>query len=217
MRNLTKEEFRHLKSYYEVLTSHKAIAVPSPKREYKTIGTFEEGEATLYIMKGDDLNRRVLMTRKAGMRLFEQNRISGSISFTGILIITGKYMNQVFKEMENPAHTEWQPNRYEADPKQADKALKDLRRFVRDMVLEHFQAETTETMDAIGLSDFLPDSQVAGEGDEKRESLTMKIKEIKQTESARNSCKAWKRRKSSTSTATIDHETAHTLNSEEAE
>ncbi len=176
----SKEEFRHLKSYYELLTSQKAIAVPSPKRQYKTIGTFEEGEATLYIMKDDDLNRRVLMTRKAGMRLFEQNRISGSISFTGILIITGKHMNQVFKEMENPAHTEWQPNRYEADPKQADKALKDLRRFVRDMVLEHFQAETTETMDAIGLSDFLPDSHIAGEGDEKRESLTMKIKEVKQ-------------------------------------
>ena len=176
----SKEEFRHLKSYYEVLISHKAIAVPSPKRQYKTIGTFEEGEATLYIMKDDDLNRRVLMTRKAGMRLFEQNRISGSISFTGILIITGKHMNQVFKEMENPAHTEWQPNRYEADSKQADKALKDLRRFVRDMVLEHFQAETTDTMDAIGLSDFLPDAHIAGEGDEKRESLTMKIKEVKQ-------------------------------------
>lgn len=176
----SKEEFRHLKSYYEALTSDKAITVASPERTYKTIGRFEEGEATLYLMKDDELNRRVLMTRKAGMRLFEQNRISGSISFTGILIITGKHMNQVFKEMENPAHTEWQPNRYEADPKQAAKVLKELRSFVRDTVLSHFQAETTETMDAIGLSDFLPDVGVVGEGKEKRESLTMKIKEIKQ-------------------------------------
>lgn len=175
------EDYRHVKNYFKLLTSNEGIKVPYPAQKYKTIGAFEEGEATLYIMKGDDLNRRVLMTRKAGMRLFEQNRISGSISFTGILIITGKHMNQVFKKMENPAHTGWEPNRYEESPKEADKAFKDLRKFVRETVQQTFQAETTETMDAFGLSDFLPDTTVVeGEGEEKQESLTMKIKTIAQ-------------------------------------
>lgn len=175
----SNEDFRHLKAYYKVLTSEKALKIPSPKRKYKTIGEFKEGEATLYIIKGEDLNRKVLMTRKAGMRLFEQNRISSSIIFTGILMITGKRMNQVFKEMENPAHNEWQPNRYE-DPKAAEKAFKDLRKFVRESVLQNFQAETTNTMDAIGLNDFLPDVHMSGDGEEKQESITMKIKEVKQ-------------------------------------
>lgn len=188
------EDFRYLKAYYALISTEDSLKIPSPKRKYKTIGTFEEGEATLYIVKGDELNRRVLMTRKAGMRLFEQNRISGSISFTGILIITGKHMNQIFKELENPAHNEWQPNRYEADPKQADKALKDLRKFVRDAVLENFQAEVTETMDAIGLSDFLPDSEMTGEGKEKQESLTMKIKEVKQKKKEKPKKKPKKRK-----------------------
>lgn len=189
----TKEEFRHVKSYYEVLISDKALKIPSPKRDYKTIGTFEEGEATLYIMKGDDLNRRVLMTRKVGMRLFEQNRISGSISFTGILIITGRHMNQVFKKMENPAHTLWEPNRYEPSPKEAERAFSDLRKFVRETVQQTFQVETTDTMDAIGLSDFLPDSPILGEGEEKRESLTMKIKELKQKKKAKQKKKPKKK------------------------
>ncbi|MHC8515094.1 hypothetical protein [Sporosarcina sp. ITBMC105] len=189
----TKEEYRHVKSYYEVLISDKALKIPSPKREYKTIGTFEEGEATLYIMKGDDLNRRVLMTRKVGMRLFEQNRISGSISFTGILIITGRHMNQVFKKMENPAHTLWEPNRYEPSPKEAERAFSDLRKFVRETVQQTFQVETTDTMDAIGLSDFLPDSPILGEGEEKRESLTVKIKELKQKKKAKQKKKPKKR------------------------
>ena len=35
-------------------------------------------------------------------------------------------------------------------------------------------------MDAIGLGDFLPDSPMGGTGDEKQESITMKIKEVKQ-------------------------------------
>ncbi|MDW0113271.1 hypothetical protein QT711_08725 [Sporosarcina saromensis] len=189
----TKEEYRHVKSYYEVLISNKSLKTPSPKREYKTIGTFEEGEATLYIMKGDDLNRRVLMTRKVGMRLFEQNRISGSISFTGILIITGRHMNQVFKKMENPAHTLWEPNRYEPSPKEAERAFSDLRKFVRETVQQTFQVETTDTMDAIGLSDFLPDSPILGEGEEKRESLTVKIKELKQKKKAKQKKKTMKR------------------------
>ena len=176
-----KEEYRQVKAYFKLLTSGKGIQIPYPEKKYKKIGEFKEGEATLYIMRGEDLNRRVLMTRKAGMRLFEQNRISGSISFTGILIIHGTHMNQVFKKMENPAHTEWEPNRYEEAPSEAKKAFSDLRKFIRETVQQQFQAETTDTMDAFGVSDFLPDTtQVAGEGDEKKESLTMKIKSIAQ-------------------------------------
>ena len=175
------ENYRHVKNYFKLLTSEDSIQIPYPAKSYKKIGNFEQGEATLYIMKGDDLNRRVLMTRKAGMRLFEQNRISGSISFTGVLIITGKQMNQVFKKMENPAHTEWEPNRFEEAPKEAEKVFGDLRRFVRETVQQQFQAETTDTMDAFGLSDFLPDTTTeVGEGDDKKEALTLKIKSITQ-------------------------------------
>ncbi|HWL22382.1 MAG TPA: hypothetical protein VNR38_01285 [Ureibacillus sp.] len=175
------DDYRHVKNYFRLLTSEDSIQIPYPSKSYKKIGNFEDGEATLYIMKGEDLNRRVLMTRKAGMRLFEQNRISGSISFTGILIITGKHMNQVFKKMENPAHTGWEPNRFEEAPNEAKDAFSDLRKFVKETVQQYFQAEATDSMDAFGLSDFLPDTTtVEGEGDDKKESLTLKIKSIAQ-------------------------------------
>ncbi|MEY8351290.1 hypothetical protein AALF16_24060 [Bacillus cereus] len=174
------EDFRTLKAYYQLLVSEDTVVVPSPECEYKTIGKFEKGEATLFLTTGNDLNRRVLMTRKTGMRLFERGRISGSISFTGILMITGKKMNQVFKELENPAHTKWETNRYEDNPKAAEKAMKDLFKFVRDTVHEKFQTEETDKMDAIGLSDFLPDEVSSGQGQEQKESITIKIKEVKQ-------------------------------------
>jgi hypothetical protein len=174
------EDFCALKAYYQLLVSKDTVVVQSPERKYKTIGTFKAGEATLFLTTGEELNRRVLMTRKTGMRLFERGRISGSISFTGILMITGKKMNQVFKELENPAHTKWEPNRYEADPKAAEKAMKDLFKFIRDTVHEKFQTEATDTMDAIGLSDFLPDEVTSGQGQEQKESLTIKIKDVKQ-------------------------------------
>ncbi|WEA47191.1 hypothetical protein [Priestia aryabhattai] len=174
------KDFSALKAYYQLLVSEDTLVVPSPERKYGGIGKFEEGEATLLLTTGNDLNRRVLMTRKTGMRLFERGSISGSISFTGILIITGKNMNQVFKELENPAHTKWEPNRYEDNPKAAEKAMKDLFKFVRDTVHKKFQTEETDTMDAIGLSDFLPGEIASGQGQEQKESLTIKIKEVKQ-------------------------------------
>lgn len=193
------DDFRHVKNYFKLFTSEDTIKIPYPAKSYRKIGNFEEGEATLYIMKGEDLNRRVLMTRKTGMRLFEQNRISGSISFTGVLMITGKHMNYVFKKMENPAHTGWEPNRYEEAPKEAEKAFKELRKFVRETVQQQFQPETTEAMDAFGLSDFLPDtSTVEGEGEDKKEALTLKIKSVtqKKKEKPKKKLKAKKRTKS---------------------
>ncbi|HZG71821.1 MAG TPA: hypothetical protein VEY51_09840, partial [Chondromyces sp.] len=103
------EENQILKNYFSLLTSDKTIKIPYSERTYKQGIHFEEGEAELYLLNGEDLNRRVLMTRKTGMRIFEQKNISGSISFTGLLMITGTSMNNIFKQMENPAHNEWSP------------------------------------------------------------------------------------------------------------
>lgn len=173
------EENRTLKSYFAVLTSPDTVKVPYPAMTYKRKLTFDEGEAHLYLLNGEDLNRRVLMTRKTGMRIFEQKNISGSISFTGLLMITGTNMNTIFKEMENPAHNEWASDRYEKDPKLAKKAYADLRKFIRDTVKSNFQEQITDEMDAVGLSDFLPDkSHLSGQSNNQSESLNAKVKTI---------------------------------------
>lgn len=172
-----------LKRYFEVLTSDKTIKIAYPEKRYKNGLHFKEGEAMLYLLNGDDLNRNVLMTRKTGMRIFEQNRISGSISFTGILRMTGVNMNTIFKEMENPEHNKWEPKRYEDDPRLADDVFSDLRKFIRDTVKEKFQEKITDEMDAVGLSDFLPNKNLIADGTEKKkESLTTKVKTIKKKE-----------------------------------
>ncbi|WP_226036721.1 hypothetical protein [Aquibacillus saliphilus] len=137
------------------------------------------GEAELFLLNGEDLNRRVLMTRKTGMRIFEQKNISGSISFTGILMITGTKMNNIFKQMENPSHNEWSSERYEKDPKLAKKIYADLRKFVRDTVKNKFQEQITDEMDAVGLNDFLPDKSLTSDQSAKKsESLNSAIKSI---------------------------------------
>ncbi|GGA80144.1 hypothetical protein [Ornithinibacillus halotolerans] len=176
-----KEENRELQNYFSLLNSDKTIKIPYPAKNYRKAGiSFEEGEATLYLLNDSEgeLNRRVLMTRKTGMRIFEQKNISGSISFTGILMITGTNMNSIFKQMENPAHNEWSPERYEKDPKTADKIYKELRKFIRDTVKSKFQEKITDEMDAVGLSDFLPNKNLDMESRNRTESLNSTIKNI---------------------------------------
>jgi hypothetical protein len=172
------EENRFLKNYFNLLVSNKTVKTNYPAKSYKGI-QFDEGEAVLYLLNGEDLNRRVLMTRKTGMRIFEQKNISGSISFTGLLMITGVHMNNIFKQMENPAHNEWSAERYEKNPKLADKIYKELRSFIRDKVKEHYQEQITDSIDAVGLSDFLPNKNlVAHSGKNRTESLNSSIKSI---------------------------------------
>ncbi|WP_078544793.1 hypothetical protein [Litchfieldia alkalitelluris] len=172
------EENQYLKNYIQLLISDKAIKVPYPAKQYKHGISFEEGEATLYMLNGEDLNRRVLMTRKTGMRIFEQKNISGSISFTGVLMITGTNMNNIFKQMENPAHNEWSHERYEKNPNLAKKIYAELRSFIRNAVKEHYQEKITDSMDAVGLSDFLPNKNLMDSGVNKTESLNSTIKHI---------------------------------------
>jgi hypothetical protein len=167
-----------LKNYFKLFTSPQTIRIPYPKKNYKDGIVFQEGEAELLLMEGEDLNRRVLMTRKNGMRIYEQSNISGTISFTGLLVMKGKNMNKIFKEMENPAHNIWLPNRFE-NPKLAEKIFADLRRFLRETVKETFQQNTSDTMNAIGLSDFLPNKSLLGEqGRDKMESIQPHVKSI---------------------------------------
>ncbi|MFD1851409.1 hypothetical protein [Oceanobacillus bengalensis] len=173
------DENQILKNYFELLTSSNTVKIPYPAKRYKKGPSFEEGEAELLLCNGEDLNRRVLMTRKTGMRIFEQKNISGSISFTGILMITGTNMNNIFKQMENPAHNEWSPERYEKDPKLAKKIYTELRKFIRDTVKSRFQEQITDEMDAVGLSDFLPNTSLdSGQSVNKTESLNSTIKSI---------------------------------------
>lgn len=177
--NEMDKENRILRQYFHLIQNEKALAIPYPAKKYKHNIQFKEGEATLLLVKGDNLNRRVFMTRATGMRLFEQKNISGTISFTGILQITGKNMNEFFKELENPNHNDWSPNRFEKDPKEADKIFGDLRRFIRNTVKEHFQDEVLAEMDAAGISDFLPNTMGVTNGDqEQKESLTTKVKQL---------------------------------------
>lgn len=152
-----------LKTYYEMLVTIPEDDDEDDKRifldasEYGEKYNIKDKEAILLLKRADNLNRSILMTRKSGMTLFEQKNISGSISFTGILMIEGERMNELFKNMEVPAHNAWEPKRCKVNPKLYENVYKDLRDYLRKKVTQYFSKASDESISVYGMEEFFSD------------------------------------------------------------
>ena len=125
---------------------------------------FPDGAATLFLTRGEGLNRRILMSRHIGMKLFEQKGFPSGIDFTGIFLIKENAMGQAFRRMEVPAHDAWEPGVLQdaAQAKQAKEMYAGLKRYLKEKVREHLATEEERGVDAFGAGDFLPDTEAAG-------------------------------------------------------
>lgn len=177
------EEIKNLLEYYDLLKPNNPgiIIKKLDSKKYGKKYGFQDGECTLYLKEGEGLNRKILITRRAGMRILEQNRISGSIDFTGILIIDGDNMNESFRRMEVPSHDAWEPGRVRGEEKKYTGILQGLKSYLRNMVKEEFAKVATDKMDALGASDFLPDKPIVEDnGKLQKDEMSTRIKNIKE-------------------------------------
>lgn len=175
------EDIKALLDYYHLLTSPdpKILKITLDSKEYGKKYGFEDGECTLYLKENEGYNRKVLITRSAGMRILEQNRISGSIEFTGVLIIEGMKMNEAFKAMEVPSHDAWEPGRCRGEEKYYTNVLNDMKRYIKACVKDSFGKISSDSIDAIGASDFLPDRIEENEGSKlQKHDMSTRIKKL---------------------------------------
>lgn len=160
---LDDKKYAALKDYYNLLIhrhddpeDNRVIILDAD--EYGKKYGIKDGECTLLLRQGEDLNQRVLMTRKTGMTLFPQSRLGNSISYTGILLIQGDTMNQIFKAMEMPAHDKWEPGRCKVDKTFYENAYTDLRQYLRKKIIENFGVPQQDIEVAYGMDEFFADA-----------------------------------------------------------
>jgi hypothetical protein len=179
------KQYADILSYYTVLKDSQKIAIPLPS--YHDLG-IQENEAFLWLTNQEFPNRKVLMTRLSGMKIFDKNRISGTIKFSGIFHAEGGNINRVLKQIENPNHDKWSEDRAEKKDKKNVKAfLSWLTKWIKDEVKHHYQEKIEEQVDAYGLSDFLPDdpsaipkrSEMPGEEHFEKKNVKMQLKPLK--------------------------------------
>ena len=157
-------------NYYQVLTSQNSDVI---EQNFNGLGNIE-----LHILIQNGLHRRVQMCRSNGMRIFDQKSISSTIPFAGICILKDEAINAYFREMENPQHDAWEPERH-STPSKAKKNKQDLYKYIKNAVIERGRNTPIDEIDADGVGEFLPDdiSLTAREG-EKKESVVDTTKNI---------------------------------------
>ena len=128
----------------------------------------------------EKLNRKVLITRTSGMKIFAMDRITRNIPFSGILKMEGEKLNAFFREMETPAHDKWEAGRYTKDKKLAQTYLKELKEWITDTVLSLSRDFDSEEVDVDGLGGILQKNNLEMQGNENsdKESLEINICEL---------------------------------------
>lgn len=130
-------------------------------------------ELRLLVDPNENLDRKVLIVRKAGMKLFRLGNISRLIPFTGILELKGKALNSYFRAMETVAHDNWEPGRH-SNPKQARVYYEEIKEWIRSIVAGLAEHSSDDEMDVEGLGGVLqkePETVKSGDSDNKRENI----------------------------------------------
>lgn len=167
-----KDEISVTYNYYQVL---KEVKEP-------LIYNFEDlGNLKLYLSIKKNFERKILMARSNGMKIFDMKGISSAIQFSGVCILEDEKINAYFREMETPQHDKWEPARH-SNPKEAKKMRTALNRFIKETVFTKGRESITDEMDAVGLGEYVPDleniNSINDDKDKNREAIVNEIKEI---------------------------------------
>lgn len=178
-----KYEFLKSYSYFNTLTSenHQIIQLPNEWVEkYSFIDSTDDGQLILY-KDDEDATRCVLQTRRSGMKIFEQNRISGSIPFTGVFMATGNQINEFLRKLENANHDKWSLDRASDEERNVTaEFLLDLKHWYKSSVEEFFGTQSDESINAFGLNDLLPVVGKEEENEQRTEGgINRRVKAVK--------------------------------------
>lgn len=164
-------------TYGNYLALTRTEGVHNCYRDFHGLGTLE---LRLLVDPNEKLDRKVLVVRKAGMKLFRLGNISKLVPFTGILELKGKALNSYFRTMETVAHDNWEPGRH-ANPKQAKAYYEEIKDWIRTIVSELAEHTSDDEMDVEGLGGVLqkePETAETGDSDNKRENLNDHLGQI---------------------------------------
>lgn len=181
-----KQQFFKSYSYYNTLKPENHIYIQLPEtwiEKYEFIDASDDGELVLY-KDDEDATRCILQTRRSGMKIFEQNRISGTIPFTGVFMATGNKLNEFLRKLENANHDKWSLDRAsDSERVITNEFLTDLRKWYKSSVEEFFGAQSDESINAFGLNELLPVMGTEDGNDQRPEGgINRRVKSAKKSE-----------------------------------
>ena len=144
--------------------------------DYKETGDImEDGDAILYIKKDDKYSKSIAEMRSIGMvvRTRHNNIFT---RYAAIVVVQPGKLNNLLKEIEPPAHDNWDPGLIEDDPEAQNEAKKyrgKLIAWANRTITEKCRGEESDEIDLDGMSAYLPfDDDDKSLGSEAKEDIT---------------------------------------------
>lgn len=140
------------------------------KRDFHGLGNLK---LSILVDQSEKLNRKILITRSSGMKLFALGNMSRIISFSGVLEMEGKELNEFFREMETPAHDKWLPSRHSTNAPLAKEYNNELKDWIRDCIQTLGEHSSDDEIEVAGLAGVLQkeSDNATQSGDDNKESL----------------------------------------------
>ena len=132
--------------YYQVLVRPETKVF---KKDFHGMGTLK---LSVLVDHSDKLNRKILITRSSGMKLFALGNMSRIISFSGVLEMEGKELNEFFREMETPAHDKWLPSRHSTNVPLAKEYNNELKDWIRECIQTLGEHSSDDEIEVAGLA-----------------------------------------------------------------
>jgi hypothetical protein len=160
----------HADIYYNVLTSSDT--------EWFEEDIFNKGLIRLGLRIEQGFPRKVAMIRKTGMKIMNRSGISGIIPFAGVMLIEGDEINDFLRQIENPMHTQWEPDRAVGHERIARAHIKALIDFIKEKLNDMRGDEESDEIDP-SVGEYLPDDEIESEKNKNRkEEITDEVKDI---------------------------------------
>lgn len=114
------------------------------------------GNAKLYLLKDKDGTDNILFMRKSLM-LIKYAKNSTNYGFYAVFVCDDPEGNQILRNMENPAHNEWEASNCvnAADKANAETAIQEIREFLNRSIKTVFADDTKGYLTFGGLDEFL--------------------------------------------------------------
>lgn len=147
------------------------ISAPD-KTEFLSL--FDENDVELKVKLNPIGCRRAAIIRQSGMKVFDRGHLNGHVGFSAVVVLHKSNVNKYFKKLENTEHTMWSLDRadnYNEAKRYQNKIFDSLRNMINELHMENVE----DTIDAEGVSEYLPFSYVFGKNDKKIDALSNEI------------------------------------------
>lgn len=128
----------------------------------KEVNIMELGNVTIYLKaftrsEEDLATNKCTMIRYPYMKIKEE-RIPFPVPCAAMCVIGKNDLNSKLKEIENPQHTDWEPNRLEKDAKKnIRKIIRTIKKEIEEFAKECLVSSESKEIDMYGLGDYLAD------------------------------------------------------------